>query len=148
MLAEQVSRTHTPEVQREYAAQSLMAGCIAQRLAMSRVLDKQQAFICASLRTFGQIVLSSCMAEEFHRLRKEAGGEPTDDAYREVFGLTPLELGHQLLDAAKLPEEILGTLKAIPPEAFEVLEQTPQDQMRALTEFAGELSALGRRPGP
>src|SRR6187402_1767026 len=146
MLAEQVSRVHSPEVQREYAAQSLMAGCIAQKLATGRVLDKQQSFICASLRTFGQIVLISCMAEEFQQLRKQAGGEPDDDAYRRVFGLTPLELGHALLDAAKLPEEILGTLRAIPPEAFAVLEETPEDQMRALTEFSGELAALTLDP--
>src|SRR5688572_2682845 len=147
MLAEQVSRTHSPDAQREYAAQSLMSGCIAQKLAAGRaMLDKQQAFICASLRNFGQIVLTSCMAEEFQQLRKESGGEPDDDGYRKVFGLTPLELGHQLLDAANLPEEILCTLRAIPPEAFGVLEQKPEDQMRALTEFAGELAALTLDP--
>jgi len=147
MLAEQVSRTHSPDAQREYAAQSLMSGCIAQKLAAGRaMLDKQQAFICASLRNFGQIVLTSCMAEEFQQLRKEAGGEPDDEGYRRVFGLTPLELGHQLLDAANLPDEILCTLRAIPPEAFGVLEQKPEDQMRALTEFAGELAALTLDP--
>ncbi len=147
MLAEQVSRTHSPDAQREYAAQSLLAGCIAQTLAGSRaMLDKQQAFICASLRNFGQIVLTSCMAEEFAQLRKQAGGEPDDLAYRLMFGLTPLELGHQLLDAANLPEEILACLKAIPPEAFAVLERKPEDQMRALTAFAGELAALTLDP--
>ena len=147
MLAEQVSRTHSPDAQREYAAQSLMAGCLAQTLASGRtMLDKQQAFICASLRNFGQIVLTSCMAEEFAQLRKQAGGEPDDLAYRLVFGMTPLELGHQLLDAANLPEEILTTLKAIPPEAFAVLERKPEDQMRALTAFAGELAALTLDP--
>ena len=143
MLAEQVSRTHSPEAQREYAAQSLMAGCIAQSLAAGRTtLDQEQAFICASLRNFGQIVLTSCMPDEFQQLRKEAGGEPDDAAYRRVFGLTPLELGHQLLDAANLPPEILDTLRAIPPEAFAVLSRKPEDQMRALTAFAGELAAL------
>ncbi len=143
MLAEQVSRTHSPDAQREYAAQSLMAGCIAQTLAANRMtLDKEQAFICASLRNFGQIVLTSCMAEEFQQLRKECGGEPDDASYRRVFGLTPLELGHQLLDAANLPSEILATLKAIPVEAFSVLERKPEDQMLALTAFAGELATL------
>jgi len=147
MLAEQVSRTHSPDAQREYAAQSLMAGCIAQTLASGRaMLDKQQAFICASLRNFGQIVLTSCMADEFQQLRQEAGGEPDDAAYRRVFGLTPLELGHQLLDAANLPEEILTTLRAIPPEAFAVLDRKPEDQLRALTAFAGELAALTLDP--
>jgi HD-like signal output (HDOD) protein len=147
MLAEQISRTHSPDAQREYAAQSLMAGCIAQALAGGRaILDKQQAFICASLRNFGQIVLTSCMPDEFQQLRKEAGGEPDDISYRRVFGLTPLELGHQLLDAANLPEEILATLRAIPPEAFAVLQCKPDDQMRALTAFAGELAALTLDP--
>src|SRR6478736_1537100 len=147
MLAEQVSRTQSPDAQREYAAQSLMAGCIAQTLASGRaLLDKQQAFICASLRNFGQIVLTSCMAEEFLQLRKAAGGEPDDAGYRRAFGMTPLELGHQLLDAANLPEEILATLRTIPPAAFAVLERKPEDQLRALTAFAGELAALTLDP--
>src|SRR6478609_6696193 len=43
MLAEQISRTHSPDTQREYAAQSLLAGCLAQALAGGRaILDKQQ----------------------------------------------------------------------------------------------------------
>jgi HD-like signal output (HDOD) protein len=147
MLAEQVSRTTSPEVQREYAAQSLMAGCLAQSLAAGRaILDREQAFICASLRNFGQIVLTSCMAEEFKQLREAARGEPDDEAYRQAFGLTPLELGHQLLDAANLPEDILVTLQAIPPDAFAVLERKPDDQLRALTAFAGELAALTLDP--
>jgi HD-like signal output (HDOD) protein len=147
MLAEQVSRTHSPEAQREYAAQSLMAGCIAQTLAAGRVtLDREQAFICASLRNFGHIVLTSCMADDFQKLRKQAGGEPDDAAYREAFGLTPLELGHQLLDAANLPEDLLRTLRAIPPEAFSILEQKPEDQMLAMATFAGELAALTLDP--
>ncbi|AOS43235.1 HDOD domain protein [Lacunisphaera limnophila] len=147
MLAEQVSRSNSPDEQREYAAQSLMAGCLAQALAAGRAtLDKEQAFLCASLRNFGQIVLTSCMGEEFRQLRREAGGEPDDAAYRRIFGMTPLELGHQLLDAANLPEDILTTLKAMPPETFAVLESKPDDQMRALTAFAGELSALTTDP--
>ncbi|HWA28618.1 MAG TPA: HDOD domain-containing protein [Lacunisphaera sp.] len=147
MLAEQVARTHSPEAQREYAAQSLLAGCIAQNLAAGRVLlDKQQAFICAALRNFGQIVLASSMPGELLRLREEAGGEPDDAAYCQAFGLTPLELGHQLLDAAHLPEDILVTLRAIPAEAFAVLQCRPEDQMRAATAFAGELAALTLDP--
>ena len=147
MLAEQISRTHSPEAQREYAAQSLMAGCIAQALADGRgIVDKQQAFICASLRNFGQIVLTACLPDEFLRLRKAAGGEPEDNAYRETFGLTPLELGHELLQAASMPEEILVTLRAIPPAVFERLETKPDDQMRALPAFASELAALTLDP--
>lgn len=147
MLVEQVARTHTPEAQREYAAQSLLAGCVAQNLAAGRArLDKQQAFICAALRNFGQIVLASCMPGEFLQLREESGGEPDDAAYRRVFGLTPLKLGHQLLDAANLPEEILQTLREIPTEAFAVLGQKPEDQMMAIAAFAGELAALTLDP--
>jgi len=147
MLAEQVSRVQSSDAQREYAAQSLMAGCLAQALAGGRaILDQQKAFICASLRNFGQIVLSACMPDELGELRKAAGGEPDDEAYCQVFGLTPLELGYQLLDAASLPEEILGTLRAIPTEVFVAMQRTPDDQLRGLTAFAGELAALTLDP--
>jgi HD-like signal output (HDOD) protein len=147
MLAEQISRAHTPDAQREYAAQSLMAGCLAQALAGGRaIIDQQKAFICGSLRVFGQIVLSAAMPEEFAALRKEAGGEPDESGYLRVFGLTPLALGYQLLDSASLPEEILVTLRSTPAEALAALQRTPDDQMLALCSFAGELAALTLDP--
>lgn len=143
MLAEQASRGQSAEEQREIAAQALVAGCLAQSIADNRaLLDKEQAFVCGCLRSFGHVVMASCMFEEYKQARELTGNLPDDEAYRSVFGLTPLELGHHLLKAANLPEEILVTLRALPAEAIAVLETKPGEQMRALTECAERLAKL------
>ncbi len=143
MLAEQASRSQSVEEQREIAAQALISGCLAQSIASRRLLlDKEQAFICGCLRTFGHVVMASCMFDEYKQAKELAGRVPDDEAYRGIFGLTPLELGHQLLKAANLPEEILATLRALPLDAFAVLDTRPDEQMRALIDCSSRLAQL------
>lgn len=143
MLAEQASRSQSVEEQREIAAQALISGCLAQSIASRRyLLDKEQAFICGCLRTFGHVVMAACMFDEYKQAKDLAGRLPDDEAYRGIFGLTPLELGHQLLKAANLPEEILATLRALPLDAFAVLDTRPDEQMRALIDCSSRLAQL------
>ncbi len=148
MLLEQTSRTRSLDEQREAAALALTAGCIAQSAAQSRLLlDPEQAFVCAALRNFGRIVMVTAMADDFHAAQELAdSGDTEDEAFRRTFGLTPLELSHQLLKAADLPEEILVTLRDLPPSALAVLDASPSAQMLALTSFAGKLAALALSP--
>lgn len=143
MLIEQTSRSQSADEQREMAAVSLTAGCMAQSMAERCLLvDAEQAFVCASLRHFGRLVMTSCMLDEYRSAQELAREVPTDAAYRQIFGLTPLELGHELLKSANLPEDILATLRELPPEAMEVLQQTPDDQVLALTDCASKLAEL------
>ena len=142
LLVEQTSRSQGAEEQREVAALALTAGCIAQAAAESRVMiNADEAFVCASLRNFGRIIMVTCMLDDY-RAAQELAESSGDDGFRKTFGLTPLELGHQLLLAAELPEEILVTMKALPPEALAALNATPSAQMLALTDFSAHLADL------
>jgi len=143
MMAEQVSRGQSPEEQRAVAAQALASGCLAQSIAQNRMLlDKDRAFVCGCMRSFGHMVMASCMSEEYRLAKSEAVAGSENAAYRQVFGLTPLELGYQLLQSANLPEEILITLRALPPAALAALDPTPDERMLAVCEFADRLAAL------
>lgn len=147
LLVEQTSRTQGAEEQREVAVLALTAGCIAQSAAGSRALiDADEAFVCASLRSFGRIVMVTCMLEDYRAAQQLSEEQSSDEAFRATFGLTPLELGHQLLLAAELPEEILTTMRALSPETLASLNATPSAQMLALTEFAGQLAELALAP--
>lgn len=147
MLAEQAARGTSAEDQRKIAAQSLTAGCFAQSIAENRLLlDKEQAFVCGCLRSFGHVVLANCMADDYRQAQQLGENLPDDEAYRQIFGLTPLELGHQLLKAANLPEEILVTLRALPPETIAVLDNRPDQQMLALVSCAEQLAKLACNP--
>jgi HD-like signal output (HDOD) protein len=143
MLAEQAARGRTAEEQREIAAQALIAGCLAQSMAGVRLLlDRDQAFVCGCLRSFGHMVLVSCMEEEYREAKAKAATLGDEEAYRQTFGITPLELGHQLLKSANLPEEILSSLKGLPPAAFAVLEARPEQQTLAVVDCASRLAQL------
>ncbi|MEO7599970.1 MAG: HDOD domain-containing protein [Opitutus sp.] len=147
LLVEQTSRTQGAEEQREVAVLALTAGAIAQGAAKLRpMINPDEAFVCASLRSFGRIIMVTCMLEEYRAAQQLAEARPSDEAFRETFGLTPLELGYQLLMAAELPEEILTTLKALPPETIANLSTSPSEQMLALTDFAAQLAELALAP--
>lgn len=143
MMAEQAARGQTAEEQRAIALQSLTAGCLAQSMAAQRpLLDKDRAFVCACMRSFGHIVMASCMFDDYKQAQQAGNRSEQDEAYRRIFGLTPIELGYQLLRAANLPEEILTTLRALPPDAIAALERRPDEQMLALCECADRLAEL------
>lgn len=142
-LSESSTRTRSPDQQREAVAIALTAGCIAQSMGGRRVaIDPGQAFVCASLRNFGRIVMTACMPEEYRAARERASGVEEDEVFREMFGLTSLELGRELLKSADLPQEIVDALRDLPPEAFDVLEGTADERMLALADFSGRLAQL------
>ena len=143
ILMEHAGRSTTPTEQREMAAVSLCSGLIAQVAAehMS-LIDPDQAFVCASLRNFGRLVLGTFMTSEFAEARQLAERDGNDDeAYREIFGLTPLELGYELLKSSALPEPILNAVRNLPPET---LEQAAWAERRLahLARFSLQLSEM------
>jgi HD-like signal output (HDOD) protein len=147
LLVEQTNRSRNAEEQREVAALALTAGCIAQAAAESRtLLSPEEAFVCASLRNFGRIVMVTCMIDDYREALQLAGEHASDEAFLQIFGLTPLELGHQLLKAADLPEDILITLRALPPEAIANLDTSPGSQMLAITDFSARLAEVALTP--
>ena len=143
LLLEQTARTRSLAERREAAVLALTSGCLAQSIASSRpMINPDEAFVCASLRHFGRIVMAMCMLDEFHQAEELREVCDDDEAYRQVFGLTPLQLSHQLLKASDLPDEILVTLQDLPASALASLETTPDAQLLALTDFAAKLSSL------
>jgi len=143
LLVEQSSRGRSAEEQREIAALALTTGCIAQAAAESRtLLNPEEAFVCGSLRHFGRVVMVTCMLDDYRAAQDLAQEHSGDDAFRQIFGLTPLELGHRLLEASELPEELLAPLRAVSPETLAALKTDPGAQMLALTDFAAQLAEM------
>ncbi len=143
LLLEQTNRGRSPDEQREAAAHALCSGFIAQAVAGQQgTVPCEQAYVCAALRHFGRIVMTSFMTGEYRRARGLADVLPEDAAFREIFGLTPLELGHELLRAEQLPEEILSALRACDPESIAATSVTPEQRMLAVADFSTQLCEL------
>jgi HD-like signal output (HDOD) protein len=149
LLVEQTHRGRSPDEQREAAAHALCSGFIAQSVAEAQgTVPSEHAYVCAALRHFGRIVMTSFMTEEYRRARGRTDVVPEDTAFREIFGLTPLELGHELLRAEHLPEEILSALRACDPESITASSVTPEQRMLVIADFSTQLCELLFKEGP
>ena len=143
LLIEHTNQGRSPDEQREAAAHALCSGFIAQSVAEAQgTVPSEHAYVCAALRHFGRIVMTSFMTEEYRRARGLTDGLPEDTAFREIFGLTPLELGHELLRAEQLPEEILSALRSCDPESITASAITPEQRMLAIADFSTQLCEL------
>ena len=126
MLLENVEQQHGAETNRELAGLSLSSGLIAAGLCgCGEKTQPDLAFLCGALRTYGRMLMSTFMTEEYsNAMASIATNGSTDESFREQFGLTPLDLGRELLSGMQLPPMILKTLQEIPEDTRNSLKSS------------------------
>jgi len=125
-----------PEEAGEAAAFSLLCGFFAKELAERRFADGESAFVTAVLRGYGRILMAAFMTEEYLQGRdlfEEMGEDP---AFREVFGVTPLDAGVALLSGTALPRELLRSLQKPSPLLLRVPTNRADDELLVMADFA------------
>lgn len=149
MLMENAERGQGAAAQRETATLALTSGMMAQAWAEAQARgDGEQAFLCGSLRNFGRLLMSAIMPADDEQARSQAVSMgDADAAYRDVFGLTPLELGYELLRSSNLPEPLLQGLRPFLPQMLEAKVLHPADELLVVAEFSVQLSQLVLHPG-
>ncbi|MFP4282383.1 MAG: HDOD domain-containing protein [Opitutales bacterium] len=149
LLAENAERTQSEE-QREAAALALQSGFLAQEVAKQKGLElnPEQAFICASLRNYGKLLMTTFLLPEYRRARSFEADLGIDEAYRSVLGLTPLELGYHLLLSRNMPEPIMRSLQAFPGKTIEQAARDSRDDHTylAVADFSVRLGELAIDP--
>lgn len=148
LLMENAERSHGADAQRETATLALTSGMLAQSWAEQQGKgNAEQAFLCASLRNFGRLLMAALLPDDDRQARLEAEqlGDP-DAAYRTVFGLTPLELGYELLKSSNLPEPLLQGLRQFSPEVLDAAVLNPGDELLVISEFSVRISKLVLQP--
>lgn len=147
LLVENANRRLNPTEKREIAALALCAGLMAESvMAAHGTASPEHAFICASLRSYGRLLMTAFMIEDYRKAKELSlhdVGE--DEAFRNIFGLTPLELGHHLLKTANLPDPILQSLRNVPPEAIRDAAEKPDLQLLALADLSVKACELALR---
>lgn len=147
LLLENAQNQMTPAEQREAASVALYSGLMARQIAQQRGdADPEEAFICASLRNYGRLLLTTFMIEEYREALDLTAQFNNDEAFRRVFGLTPLELGFQLLKSYHLPESILNTLKECPPQKIDEVARMEKGELVVLAEFSVRFCELAVDP--
>lgn len=144
MLMETAERTQSDAERREASMLAVTSGIVAQAWAeQSGRGNAEQAFVCASLRNFGKLILTTFLMEDYRRAQDLAGNLGDGDAaYRAVLGLTPLELGYELLKSANLPPPLLQTLRTFNPKMLETAVLDPQTELLVAAEFSVRLCEL------
>ncbi len=148
LLMENAERSLSASAQRETATLALTSGMMAQAWAEGQGRgDAEQAFLCASLRNFGRLLMTALMADDYRLAQTQAvaHGDP-EAGYRAIFGVTPLELGYELLKSANLPESLLQGLRQFSPQMLAAAVLDPSTELLVASEFAVRLSQLVLQP--
>jgi HD-like signal output (HDOD) protein len=147
LLIENANRTLNAAEKREIAALALCSGLMAESVMVQRGnASAEHAFICASLRNYGRMLMTTFMIDEYRRARiMSTSGLAEDEAFNRVFGLTPLELGYHLLSSAHLPEPILRSLRALPPHSVRSAVENPELELITLADLSVRMCELALR---
>jgi len=112
MLLKSTGTKQNPPEQRQAAARALCSGLLAQACARQvSAVDPEMVFACTTLRQLGRILLPVVSLEHYKAAEAIARTEPEDQAFRDYFGITPLELSRALLKGYALPKEVRQALE-------------------------------------
>lgn len=144
MLAENAARGSTAYDQRQAAALCVCSGMLASQLHRKPGSSEgsELVFVCASLRNYGRLLLSTFLVEDYHLAKSHALDMPEDEAFTKVFGLTPLELGQAVLKDTNLPRPIKHALRALTKELTSRPSPSPEDETLLLSELSIQLCSV------
>ncbi|MCH2154956.1 MAG: HDOD domain-containing protein [Opitutales bacterium] len=136
LLMSKADSKRNPMEQREISAKTLVSAYMAKELALEIGMDPFQSLACTALRSFAKLLMSSFMIDAYREANAEAKYMSEDAAYSKVFGLTPLQLGHNLLLSDQLPKTVKRCLDEAPDVITRELAKDPDNQLLALSETA------------
>lgn len=150
LLMESAERGDLGKQKQEVAALALASGIMAQAVSEQHPgLDPEQAFVCSALRSYGQLLIVNFMPEAYAEARALVTSDKIswDAACRSVFGLTTLEITHELLSSAQLARGILGTIRPVPRELTESKYHSPTELLLITAEFSSRFcEQVAERP--
>lgn len=137
-----VENTNSYE-QREVAALSVCSGMMAQNfLALNADSeDPELVFVCTSLRSFGKLLMSSFLIEDYRKAKTLAKEYDEDTAFENTFGITPLALACHMLQATNVPRKITQTFKLVPDEML-TRPARPDDKILLLANLCTKICEL------
>ncbi|EDY84235.1 HDOD domain family [Verrucomicrobiia bacterium DG1235] len=138
MLAENAGEGANTYEQRNVAALCVCSGMLAQQLDQQpeSSLNSDLLFVCASLRSYGRLLLSTFLIDNYRLARSHALDMPEDLAFEKVFGLTPLKLGQKILSQTNLPKSIMYSLRAVTKETISRPPETTEDEILLLSDLS------------
>lgn len=137
-----------PSEQREAASHALCAGLFAQGVAEALgTHDAEFVFACTALRSFGRIMFAAVSPEHCREAMTHAPTVGDSIAYRAQFGLTALDFTRKLLTTARMPEEVMRTLRECEPESLAGVATTYDARLLGIVDFGTRLATISLSTG-
>ena len=135
LLLEGAHSQSVAQANRELAGMALISGLVAAEMCRRGVgPDADLGFICGALRNYGRMLAATFLPTEYAAATL-AGRPGAEESFAAIFGLTPLELCHQIMADRLLPKTILNTLVARTPEERRYCSATATDTLSAAADF-------------
>lgn len=136
------------EDRRELEVLALASGFLARELARRQeIVDPDFGMICALLRNFGRLMISSLLCEDRAEALALGVAADEEDRYVAIFGVSPTELSHDLFRASELPESLAIQIAGAPSYLTTAAPLTYEEEVIRLTDFALKVCALSITPG-
>lgn len=136
LLVENSEQRNSAETNREISGVAFSSGLFAAEMCRRGIpIDPELAFLCSALRSYGRMLMVTFMGDDYAQAQELAKQGTTDLAFRRIFGLTPLELGRELLTSLSLPPIILSSLKSLPKDTIQQAELSPTASLISVAEF-------------
>ncbi len=117
LLLESAHSEYSSTINRELAGSALISGLAASEMCRRGVHpDPGLAFICGALRNYGLMLAATFLPKEYAETVKLPARHRSGDTFQAAFGLTPLELGRQIMTNMALPKPILNTMVPVSAE--------------------------------
>ena len=132
---------------REVSALSLTSALTAQTLASQAGSQHgDQAFLCAALRQYGKLLLSTFLPEEYAAALARAQEGSFESAFQSVFGLTSFQLAQRILAEANLPKLIANTIQPVSPQLLQSANLSEGERLLVISDFSTSVCATIARP--
>lgn len=129
--------------QEETSALALFSCMFSEELARQFTrLDPQEVYAATVLRSYGRVLMTSFLIHYYREAVELIPEKGPDNAFRAVFGLTPLELTYELLKETKIPKEYLRSLRPLNPEILELQFISDMDSIVILCDFSMRFTEL------
>lgn len=144
LLVESAAEAMNPYEQREIASLSFCSGLMAQSLTRSQSLplDPELAYVCSSLRNYGKLLLTSFLIEQYRQAEALSFEIGDAQAFEDIFGIQPLQLGRTLLEISHLPKEITNSFRGVSEKTLAKIADTPEDQLIVMAELCVQVSQV------
>ncbi len=131
----------------DVSARSLCSALLAEELTRSLSLaDPEEAFVCTALRSYGRLMLSTFLIDEYREALQLAATMAEDRAFRLVFGLTPLEVSRHLLEQVNLATIGSSLFQPLPPALLQHKHPAREEALQLAAALATGLSDLLNKP--